>query len=65
MNLMPEAWKDEEIERLKKELRLTDELLAERNRVLEAIPACLIHGSQCIPHALVWIKSHVESEPET
>ena len=38
------------------ELRITDELLANRNRVMEAIPECELHGHQCVPHALDWIE---------
>lgn len=38
------------------ELRVTDELLAERNRLLDAIPECSVHGPQCVPHAIEWIK---------
>ena len=37
------------------ELRVTDQLLAERQRVLDAIPECTCHGA-CIPHALEWIE---------
>jgi hypothetical protein len=35
-------------------------LLAERDKVLNAIPECSIHGNQCIPHALDWIKTQQE-----
>jgi hypothetical protein len=38
------------------ELRVTEELLAERNRLLDAIPECSVHGPQCVPHAIEWIK---------
>ena len=41
---------------LPRELEITEDLLKERNRVLDAIPSCPSHGSQCIPHALDWIK---------
>lgn len=40
---------------LEAELRVTDELLAARQGVLDAIPECPRHGS-CVPHALDWIK---------
>lgn len=40
---------------LKAELKVTDELLAERERVLRAIPECPQHGP-CVPHALEWIE---------
>jgi hypothetical protein len=41
---------------LEAELAVTNKLLAERNRVMEAIPECPEHGSQCVPHALEWIE---------
>lgn len=40
---------------LREEIAVTDGILAERQRVLEAIPPCELHGSLCIPHALEWI----------
>ena len=40
---------------LKHKLEVTDKLLAERQRVLDAIPECKVHGS-CIPHAIEWIE---------
>ena len=39
---------------LRQELEVTNQLLADRQRVLDAIPACPAHGS-CVPHALAWI----------
>jgi len=47
---------DGELEQLKEELRITDALLLERNKVLDAIPPCPEHGAQCVPHALAWIE---------
>ena len=41
---------------LQKELEVTDSLLNEIQRVLDAIPECESHGKNCIPHALEWIK---------
>ena len=43
------------LDRIAEELRATDELLADRQRVLDAIPPCPVHG-QCVPHALQWIE---------
>ena len=40
---------------LKHELEITDKLLEERQRVLDAIPECKVHGS-CVPHAIEWIE---------
>ena len=41
---------------LKKELIVTEEILKDRTRILEAIPECCAHGNQCVPHALEWIE---------
>ncbi len=43
------------ISSLTEELEITDKLLSERQRVLDAIPQCEVHGS-CIPHAFEWIE---------
>ena len=43
------------IAELEDELRVTDHLLSERQRVLDAIPECEVHGP-CVPHALEWIE---------
>ena len=40
---------------LKHELEVTDKLLEERQRVLDAIPECPSHG-KCVPHAIEWIE---------
>lgn len=40
---------------LKQELEVTDKLLNERQRVLDAIPECKSHG-KCVPHAIEWIE---------
>lgn len=50
------------IERLEKELKITDEILADRQKVLDSIPECNLHG-KCVPHALEWI-NQVKSIPE-
>lgn len=42
---------------LERELDVTDALLTERNRVLDAIPRCEVHGAQCVPHAIEWIRA--------
>lgn len=48
-----------EIARLKDELRMTDLLLEQREKVLRAIPECPSHGA-CVPWALEWIASKIE-----
>ena len=40
-------------------LNANEHLLAERQRVLEAIPECPLHGNNCVPHAIEWIESKV------
>lgn len=50
-----EPKQSDEIEKLKRELKVTDELLNERQRLLDAIPECEAHG-KCVPHAIDWIE---------
>lgn len=44
------------VAQIEEELAVTDKLLRERDRVMEAIPPCPIHGNQCVPYALAWIE---------
>lgn len=44
------------VDELLEELRVTDELLKARQGVLDAIPACPVHGAGCVPHALEWVQ---------
>jgi len=46
---------DAMMEDTRKELRVTEELLNDRQRLLDAIPECETHG-KCVPHALEWIE---------
>lgn len=41
---------------LEQELQVTEALLAERQKLLDAIPECPAHGA-CVPHALEWIEA--------
>jgi hypothetical protein len=41
------------------ELDVTNSLLQERQRVLDAIPECKVHGA-CVPHAIDWINEMKE-----
>lgn len=41
---------------IEEELKTTDKLLEDRLKILEAIPACVAHGGQCVPHAMEWIE---------
>lgn len=43
------------IHSLEQEIKVDNELLAERDRLLAMIPACPIHGAGCIPWAMKWI----------
>jgi len=45
----------ERIKSLEDELKITEKILTERERVLKAIPECPDHG-ECVPHALEWIE---------
>jgi hypothetical protein len=44
------------IKELEEEVRIDDQLLATRNALLDAIPACPEHGSGCVPHAMEWVE---------
>lgn len=48
------------IKELKEHVLVDEALLDERNRLLDAMPECSEHGSQCVPHALEWIAKAVE-----
>ena len=45
------------IETLEAELRITGQLLSDRQKVIDLIPPCELHGSNCLPHAADWIMS--------
>jgi hypothetical protein len=49
------------VRELEDELRVADQLLQERQRVLDAIPECKMHG-KCVPHALEWIEKMKDLE---
>ncbi len=54
--LIEELVHAQEVEKgLKEELKIADGLIETGNQLLEMIPACPAHGSQCIPHALDWV----------
>lgn len=46
-----------EIEKLRHYTATLEALLEERDRVVEAIPPCPVHGRQCVPHALDWVSA--------
>lgn len=45
-----------EIDRLRAELKVSDALIQERDRLLDAIPPCPDHGA-CVPHAIEWVEA--------
>lgn len=47
---------------LREHITTLEQIFAERQRVMEAIPECPVHGSECVPHALEWIKQQRDSE---
>jgi hypothetical protein len=49
---------------LKQELEVTNKLLNERQRVLDAIPECQIHG-KCVPHAIEWVEEMKANDGNT
>lgn len=52
-----------EVTRLKDELKVTDQLLTDRQRVLDAVPPCPAHGP-CVPHAVEWIQQRAGTVDE-
>ena len=44
-----------EIDGLREEVEIDNKVIAERDRLLNAIPECAAHG-QCVPHAIQWVK---------
>ena len=47
----------EQVEGYKAELELTNDLLSDRMRVINAIPECKSHGNNCVPHCEDWVKN--------
>lgn len=46
---------------LSEDLAVTNKILEEVQRVLDAIPECEIHG-KCVPHAIEWIEKAKQLE---
>lgn len=46
-------------EYLKNELDITNSILRERQKLLDAIPECEVHG-KCVPHAIEWVESMIQ-----
>lgn len=36
-------------------LATSDRLLEDRSKLLKVIPACAVHGDQCVSHAIEWV----------
>src|SRR2546422_809300 len=53
-----------EIKDSREQIRVEEELLNNRNKLLDAIPECSEHGHGCIPHALEWIERAKKVVPE-
>jgi len=53
--LVGRNFQNENIEKLEAELKVSEELLEDREDLLEAIPQCPVHG-KCMPHAIEWIE---------
>ena len=47
------------IEELREYIRTTEAILEQRNRVMNTIPECEVHGHSCVPHAVEWILTHL------
>lgn len=42
---------------LEAEWKRSVDLLKERDRLLDAVPECPVHGKGCVPHAIEWVNS--------
>jgi hypothetical protein len=54
----------EENKQLKEEIEVDNAIIAERDRLMDEIPGCFIHGNRCVPHAINWVKDMVKLENE-
>ena len=43
------------VKELEAEVAVSDKLLEEQYRVIDAIPECPVHGSRCVPDAVEWV----------
>ncbi|MFC1879801.1 hypothetical protein ACFLZW_07795, partial [Chloroflexota bacterium] len=41
---------------------IDNKIIAERSRLLSAIPACEHHGDECVPHAIEWVEKMIKLE---
>ena len=46
------------------EIKADDLIIAERERLLSAIPECPQHGSSCVPHAIEWVNDRLSIASE-
>lgn len=44
---------------LEEEVAISDKLLAQQYRLMDAIPACEVHGNRCLPHAIEWVRAQI------
>ncbi|GLO03319.1 hypothetical protein PPUJ13061_32170 [Pseudomonas putida] len=42
---------------LKQNVFYSDQIIETRNRLLKSIPACPVHGDECVPHAQEWVEA--------
>jgi len=48
------------IDELREYIITSEKVLAERTRVLEAIPECPLHGKHCVPYAIEWVEAQLK-----
>ena len=46
----------ETVDQMKEYISTLESLLAEYDKVMEAIPECPKHGHQCVPYAIEWVE---------
>lgn len=48
------------IDSLQQEIEADNKIIAERQRLLDAIPECPEHGCTCVPHAIEWVEGAID-----
>jgi len=53
---------EESLRLARQHVAVDEQLLAERDRLLDAIPECAAHGNRCVPNAIEWVLASIDLE---
>jgi len=53
---------EESLRLARQHVAVDEQLLAERDRLLDAIPECATHGNRCVPNAIEWVLASIDLE---